>query len=46
MLDGYDEGYWHSAWNHYMNSGDDSTVKSRLDSLVIAMVNAAEFQLM
>jgi uncharacterized protein (DUF1800 family) len=46
MLDGYDEGYWHSAWNHYLNSGDDSTVKSRLDALIIAMVNAAEFQLM
>jgi uncharacterized protein (DUF1800 family) len=46
LLDGYDVGYWQSAWSNYLNSGETTTVKSRLDTLIIAMVNAAEFQLM
>jgi uncharacterized protein (DUF1800 family) len=46
LLDSYDKDYWTSAWNLYKNSGDNVTVKSRLDALIIAMVNAAEFQLM
>lgn len=46
LLDGYNESYWPSAWQAYKNSGDNTVVKSRLDALIIAMVNAAEFQLM
>ena len=40
--------YWTINWNDYI-SGDtraQEAVKSRLDALVIAMVNAAEFQIM
>ncbi len=46
LLDDYDRGYWTNAWNEYINYGDNTTVKSRLDALILAMVNAAEFQLM
>ncbi|KAB1067432.1 DUF1800 domain-containing protein [Tamlana haliotis] len=38
--------YWSGAWNKYLSSNDSTTVKTRLDALVTAMVNAAEFQLM
>ena len=46
LLDGFNNDYWTSAWILYKNSGDTTTVKNRLDALIIAMVNAAEFQLM
>jgi len=46
LLDGYNAGYWQSAWSNYLNSGETTTVKSRLDALIIAMINASEFQLM
>lgn len=46
LLDGYNESYWPSAWQAYKNSGDNTVVKSRLDPLITAMVNAAEFQVM
>ncbi len=46
LIDGFNASYWTNAWNEYLSSGDTTTVKSRLDALIIAMVNAAEFQLM
>jgi len=46
LLDNYNKDYWKSAWLLYKNSGDNSTIKNRLDALIIAMINAAEFQLM
>jgi len=46
LLDGFNSGYWQGAWNQYLSSGDKTTVKTRLDPLIIAMINAAEFQLM
>lgn len=46
LLDGYESYYWTTEWNKYLNSGDTTTVKIRLDALIIAMVNAAEFQVM
>jgi len=46
LLDGFNSGYWMEAWNQYLSSGDKTSVKTRLDPLIIAMINAAEFQLM
>ena len=46
LIDGYNEYYWSSEWGKYVNTGDTSVIKTRLDDLVIALVNAAEFQLM
>jgi uncharacterized protein (DUF1800 family) len=46
LVDGYDEYYWKSEWEKYVKNGDDSVIKPRLDALITAMVNAAEFQLM
>ena len=43
---GFPDYYWTNAWNDYINTNDKTTVKNRLDALIIAMVNAAEFQLM
>lgn len=44
--EGFPDYYWTGVWNKYLSSNDATTVKTRLDALVIAMVNAAEFQLM
>ena len=44
--EGFPDYYWRGTWNKYIANGDDITVKTRLDALVIAMINAAEFQLM
>lgn len=44
--EGFPDYYWTDVWNQYISTNDDVTVKTRLDDLVIAMVNAAEFQLM
>ncbi|RED47596.1 DUF1800 domain-containing protein [Seonamhaeicola aphaedonensis] len=44
-----DNYYWTGAWLQYLNTRNESdmnVVKTRLDSLIITMVNAAEFQLM
>ena len=44
-----DDYYWTGAWLQYINThseDDKNTVKIRLDALIIALVNAAEFQLM
>ena len=44
--EGFPDYYWTGVWLQYINDNDDITVRTRLDALVIAMVNAAEFQLM
>lgn len=44
--EGFPDYYWTGTWNQYLNTNDDTTVKTRLDALIIAMINAAEFQLM
>lgn len=44
--EGFPDYYWTDLWAQYMNDGDNASVKVRLDALIIAMVNAAEFQLM
>ncbi|WP_298530371.1 DUF1800 family protein [uncultured Algibacter sp.] len=47
LLDqGFPDYYWTTTWNSYLSNSDDITVRTRLDALVIAMINAAEFQLM
>ncbi len=43
---GFPDYYWTNAWLQYLNDNDDLTIRARLDALIIAMVNAAEFQLM
>jgi uncharacterized protein (DUF1800 family) len=45
-LDGYEAYYWSGAWGAYLSDGDDVIVRNRLNALITAMVNAAEFQLM
>jgi uncharacterized protein (DUF1800 family) len=44
--EGFPDYYWTGVWNQYINSNDDITVRTRLNALIMAMVNAAEFQLM
>ncbi len=44
--DGFPDYYWNGVWIQYLNDNDDFTVKTRIDALVTAMINAAEFQLM
>lgn len=44
--EGFEDFYWTGIWLQYINDNDDTTVKTRLNALIIAMVNAAEFQLM
>ncbi|MCB4806635.1 DUF1800 domain-containing protein [Tamlana sp. 62-3] len=44
--EGFPDYYWTGTWNNYLSSNDNVTVKIRLDALITAMVNAAEFQLM
>jgi len=46
LLGDFDKVYWTGAWGTYKSDGDDISVRIRLDELVTAMVNAAEFQLM
>jgi uncharacterized protein (DUF1800 family) len=43
---GFPDYYWTGAWNDYISTNDSTTVKIRLDALITAMINAAEFQLM
>lgn len=44
--EGFPDYYWNGVWLQYLNDNDNFTVKTRIDALVIAMINAAEFQLM
>ena len=46
LLEGFPDYYWTNAWLGYTGSGDDTVVKSRLNALIIQMINAAEFQIM
>ncbi|TYA84421.1 DUF1800 family protein [Seonamhaeicola marinus] len=49
LIEDSDDYYWTGAWLQYINThsqNDKNTVKTRLDALIIALVNAAEFQLM
>ena len=46
VLNEMDPSYWNSAWNSYLQSGNDVQVKIRLDALFTKMINAPEFQLM
>ncbi len=45
LLEGFPAYYWTGAWIDYTNTMDDTVVRSRLDALITAMMNAAEFQL-
>ncbi len=45
LTSGIGDVYWTGAWGDYVG-GDDTTARTRLDELLIAMVNAAEFQIM
>ncbi|MDG1730714.1 MAG: DUF1800 family protein [Algibacter sp.] len=44
--EGFPDYYWTGVWSNYINTNDDTTIRTRLNALIIAMVNAAEFQLM
>ena len=46
LLEGFPDYYWTNAWLGYKGSGDDTVVKSRLNALIIQMINAPEFQIM
>lgn len=45
LLEGFPSYYWTDAWSEYLNSNDETVVKSRLNALLSALINAAEFQL-
>lgn len=44
--EGFPDYYWTGVWSNYINTNDATTVRTRLNALIIAMINAAEFQLM
>jgi hypothetical protein len=46
VLDGYPGYYWEDTWNNYLADGDDTIVRNKLNTLISAMFNAAENQLM
>ncbi|CAL2089487.1 conserved protein of unknown function [Tenacibaculum sp. 190524A02b] len=46
LLEGFPDYYWTTAWVEYLNTGDDTIVRSRLNALIGNMINAPEFQLM
>ena len=46
VLEDFEDYYWTEAWNMYINGGDDVVVRTRLNSLILALVNSSEFQLM
>ena len=46
VLEGYPSYYWEDTWNNYLEDGDDTIVRNKLNSLISAMFNAAENQLM
>ncbi len=41
-----DPSYWSSAWGQYIQGGNSTQVKIRLDALFTKLINAPEFQLM
>ena len=45
LVDDFADFYWTDAWFQY-KGGDDTTARTRLNALIVAMVNAVEFQLM
>jgi uncharacterized protein (DUF1800 family) len=45
LVEGYPDYYWTDAWLTYINSNDETIVKSRLNTLITTMINAPEFQL-
>ena len=46
MLEDYPSYYWTDTWDEYLATGENTTVKNRLDLLIGAMINAPEYQLM
>lgn len=44
LTDGFDDTYWTAAWSDF-KAGDGSTSRTRLNEFLIAVANAAEFQL-
>lgn len=46
LMGDYSPTYWAPLWQAYKNGGDKDTVKYLIDTLLIAMVNATEFQVM
>jgi hypothetical protein len=45
FLDGQMESHWADEWTLYKNSGDDTTVRSLLERLIIGMLQSPEYQL-
>lgn len=45
LLEGFPAYYWTNEWNGYLSTNDSAIVTSRLEALITAMINAAEFQL-
>ncbi|WP_194766075.1 DUF1800 family protein [Tamlana sp. I1] len=43
---GFPDYYWTGTWKKYLENNDDTTIRTRLNDLITAMVNAPEFQLM
>ena len=46
ILEDYPSYYWTDTWDEYLATGENTTVKNRLDLLIGAMINAPEYQLM
>ena len=46
ILEGYPSYYWTDTWDEYLTTGENTIVKTRLDLLIGAMINAPEYQLM
>ena len=46
ILEGYPSYYWTDTWDEYIATGENTIVKTRLDLLIRAMINAPEYQLM
>ena len=42
LLEGFPAYYWTDAWYQYLNTDDNTVVKSRLEALLSAIINAAE----
>ena len=46
IFEGYPSYYWTDTWDEYLSTGENTIVKTRLDLLIGAMINAPEYQLM
>lgn len=46
LMGDYSPTYWAPLWQAYKNGQEEATVKYLIDTLLIAMVNATEFQVM